>query len=219
MPFHHHHHGKDNRFLVQTSESTAEPVTLGEAKVFLRMESTDSTAEDGLIEDFISVARRRAETITGRTLVTSSYSLFLDRFESINHVIELPLPPLSTVSADVVITYVKDTTAGDTTTIGSTVFTVDPDSEPGRIYPTFDNEWPADIRDQRKAVTIQFAAGYTAANPVPTGILNWIKMDVAGMYENRDPLVQGTGRQSITVLPRSNVDGLLDRYTIISVAT
>lgn len=210
---------KDNRFLVLTSESTTEPVTLAEAKVFLRMESTDSTDEDGLIEDFISVARRRAETITGRTLVTSSYSLFLDGFEGITKEIELPLPPLSTVSADVVITYVKDTTAGDTTTIGSTVFTVDPDSEPGRIYPTFDNEWPTDVRDQRKAVTIQFAAGYTTANPVPSGILTWIKYNVAGMYEQREPVLTGTGRQGISELPRSNVDGLLDRYTIISIAT
>jgi uncharacterized phiE125 gp8 family phage protein len=207
--------------LVLTSESTVEPVTLAEVKTYLRLESTDSTAEDTLLQSYITVARKLAENQTRRALVQGTYQLLIDNFENSTAVVELPRPPLSTVSTNVSITYVKDTTAGDTTTVDSTVFTVDPDSEPGRIYPTYAQEWPSDIRGQRKAITIQYVSGYTTANPVPTSILTWIKMRAAAMYENREPFITGTfgvgGRMQ--EVPRDYVDGLLDQYRIMTVAT
>jgi len=105
------------------------------------------------------------------------------------------------------VTYIKDTTVGDTTTVGSTVFTIDNNSEPGRIYPSYGNEWPSDVRDERNAVTIQYVSGYSTC---PEEIKNWIKMRVADMYENREGLTP----EQIYRIPRTYIDGILDPYTI-----
>jgi len=193
--------------LTLVSESTIEPVTVAELKTYLRMESTDSTAEDGLLGNYIVVARKQAEHLTRRALIVKTWQLRLDDFANDTAIIELPKPPLSTVSTNVSITYVKDTTAGDTTTIGSTVFTVDFNSEPGRIYPAYGNEWPDSIRDQKHAITIQYISGYSTAL-IPQPIVQWIKMRALDMFENRESLTEAR----IEEIPRNYVDGLLDEY-------
>ena len=200
--------------LTLTSESTVEPVTVTEFRTFLRMESTDSTAEDTLLANYITVARLLAENITKRQLVQASRSLVIDNFANTTAVIELPRPPLSTVSTNISITYVKDTTVGDTTTVGSTVFTIDPDSEPGRIYPSYGNEWPDDIRGQRNAVRINYVCGYTSVNICPEPIKNWIKMRAAAMYEYREPII---ANEDIENLSYEFVDGILDQYRIVTI--
>lgn len=201
--------------LTLTSESTVEPVSVAELRTFLKMESTDSTAEDVLLGNYITVARQLAENITKRSLVTASRSVVIDNFPNSTAVIELPRPPLSTVSTNVTITYVKDTTIGDTTTVASTIFTIDPDSEPGRIYPTYGNEWPDDsVRAQRNAVRINFVTGYTTTSPAPEAIKQWIKIRAAGMYEFREPIITGIVVQE---LKRDYIDGLLDQYRVITI--
>lgn len=201
--------------LTLTSESTTEPVSIAEMRTFLRMESTDSTAEDTLIGAYITVARQLAENMTKRSFVTASRSLVINNFPNSTAVIELPRPPLSTASTNISVVYVKDTTAGDTTTVGSTVFTVDPDSEPGRIYPSYGNEWPDNsVREQRNAVRINFITGYTTSVPVPEPIKQWIKIRAAGMYEFREPIITGTFVQE---LKREFIDGLLDAYRVITI--
>ena len=195
--------------LTLVSESTIEPVSVSELKTFVRMESTDSTAEDVLIGTFITAARKQAENITKRALVPQTRQLILDNFLNTTAAIELPRAPLTTASSNVTITYVKDTTLGDTTTIGSTVFTVDPNSEPGRIFPAYDNEWPDDIRSQRNAVTIQYVSGYSTS-AIPAPITQWIKLRAADMYENRNALTS----EQLRMIPRSFFNGMLDEYVI-----
>jgi hypothetical protein len=66
-----------------------EPVTLAQAKAWLRVES--GTDEDDLIAALIAAARARAEWHTGRAFVTQGWTLWLDRAAP---VIGIPLPPL-----------------------------------------------------------------------------------------------------------------------------
>ncbi|MCG8430378.1 MAG: hypothetical protein MJA29_04320 [Candidatus Omnitrophica bacterium] len=197
--------------LTLVSESTTEPVSVSAQKTYMRMESTDSTSEDTLIGDFITIARKQAENLTKRALVSQTWQYIIDDFDSCTAVIELPRAPLSTSSTNVSITYVKDTTAGDTTTIGSTVFSIDSGSEPGRIYPSYGNEWPSDVRDQRNAVTIQYVSGYTTSTtPIPRPIASWIKMRVLDLYENRESMSE----ERIYKINRDHMNGLLDPYLI-----
>lgn len=193
------------------SESTVEPISLNEMKTYLRMESTDSTAEDNLLKSYITVARKQTENITKRSLVTATRQLIMDDFSNTTQIIELPHAPLSTASTNIVITYIKDTTVGDSTTIGATAYTVDSDSEPGRVYPSFNNEWVTDVRDEPNAVTIQYVSGYsTATTPVPESMKTFIKMTVASLFENREPITT----ERVNALPRNYVEGLLDPYVI-----
>jgi uncharacterized phiE125 gp8 family phage protein len=76
------------------SPPAAEPVTLDQAKAWLRVESGGD--EDALIAALIAAARARAEWHTGRAFVTQVWTLWLDRVEAC---IAIPLPPLQMVES------------------------------------------------------------------------------------------------------------------------
>lgn len=195
--------------LTLVTESTAEPVSVADQKLYMRIESTDSTAEDGLIGSLITAARKQAEIITKRALVSQTWQLIFRDFDSSTQAIELPRAPLSTASTNLSITFIEDTTVGNSTTVPSTAYTIDAASEPGRVFPSFDNEWPDNVRDQRNAVTIQYVSGYSTTT-IPAPIVNWIKMRALDMYENRESLSDVQTFKS----SREYVNGMLDPYII-----
>ena len=191
-------------------------VTVDEVKDFLRLQGT--TSEDYLIQSFIKSAESYAENYMKRSINKQQWELRLDEFPDLDEKvqdIELPRPPLSTVSSEVVVSYVKDTTLGDTTSVASTAFTIDYYSEPGIIYPSYDNEWP-DPKEIPNAVRVTYYSGYSTPANVPETIKHWVKLRVGSMYENRESLMVGTGN-FISELPHSYVDGLLDEFVVQSV--
>jgi uncharacterized phiE125 gp8 family phage protein len=191
------------RSLVKTSESTIEPVSLGEIKAHLRIAST-STAEDPMLTIYLKGARTLAENITGRALTESSWRLALDEFSD-----TIVLTPSPVASAAVTITYYDS--ANTIQTLAATAYVVDAESEPPKIYEAPDNEWP-DIYDREGAVLISFAAGHAASLiPVPTPIKQWIMLRAGQMFEFREPLIDG---RTPGELPRDFVDGLLDPYVL-----
>ena len=188
-------------------------VTVSEVKDFLRLQGT--TSEDYLLLAFIKAAESYAENYMKRSINKQQWELRLDDFNGHDGDIELPRPPLTTVSSEVVVNYVKDTTAGDTTSISATALTIDYQSEPGVLYPSYDNEWP-DPRDEKNAVRITYYSGYATPALVPESIKQWVKLRVGSMYENRESLMVGTGN-FISELPHSYVDGLLDEFVVQTV--
>ena len=188
-------------------------VTVDEVKDFLRLQGT--TSEDYLLLAFIKSAESYAENYMKRSINKQQFELRIDGFNGHDGDIELPRPPLTTVSSEVVVTYVKDTTAGDTTSISATALTIDYQSEPGVLYPSYDNDWP-EPRDERNAVRITYYSGYATPTLVPDAIKQWVKLRVGAMYENREALMVGTGN-FVSELPHSYVDGLLDEFVVQSV--
>ena len=61
--------------VILISEPEEEPLSLADAKLFLRVEHD---AEDALITNLVRAARRHVETQTGRRLVTQIWRLVLD---------------------------------------------------------------------------------------------------------------------------------------------
>jgi hypothetical protein len=168
------------------NEKGIEPVTLPEAKLHLRIDSSD---DDDLISALITTARRWAEDYCDRTFVVSQYTLSLDSFYGAigspvqfglkadgNNIegrqgtvpqldIELPRPPMSPLDADgqdspVVITYTP-TAGGARTTLASTEYRVDYDATPGVARPLYGKTWPSHLVDQN-SVTVKYYAGPTA---------------------------------------------------------
>lgn len=212
--------------LKRITASTVSCVSLDEIKSFLRLST--STTEDTLLTAFIKAAESYAENYMKRSINKQQWELRLNSFseppENCNHSdnflwqrgdIELPRPPLTSSSSEVEITYVDDATAGTTTSVESSAVTIDYFSEPGKVYPSYDNEWPeaAEVRD---AVRIIYYSGYATSNLVPEPIKQWVKLRVGAMYENRESLMVGSGN-FISELPHSYVDGLLDEFTVPSV--
>ena len=145
-----------------------EPVTLAQAKAWLKVETDD---EDALITALIPAARARAEWHTGRAFVTQGWTLWLDR---VGECVELPLPPLAGVES--VTLYVADDAA---TVLAEDGYRVDVPG--GRLL--FKSSHPG-LRP-RNAAAIAFTCGYGDAADVPAAIASAILLLVAQLYEHR----------------------------------
>ena len=167
--------------LTLVTAPAAEPLTLVETKDHLRI---DHATEDSRITAMILAARNWGEGFTRRAFITQTWDLFLDYFPP---VIDVPRPPLQSVTS---ITYVDGD--GNSQTLATSVYTVDADSERGRIYLAYDQSWPS-LREIPKAVTVRFVAGYGATYAsVPEDLRQALLMHVSRIYEMREPVVTGT---------------------------
>ena len=194
----------------------AEPVSLAEAKLHLRV---DFDEDDALIQALISAARQAAEMLTQRQLVTARWRMVLDSFPGCGlmgvpagHTFTLPghaiLLTKSPVTSVVEICYLD--MAGVSQVMPSAHYAVDKACEPARITPVFGQIWPVAL-PQIGAVSVTFDAGYGGAADVPEDLKSWIKLRLGSLYAHREE-VASMARGRIDPLPF--VDGLLDPYKV-----
>lgn len=176
--------------IVLTTAPVAEPVTVDELKAHARI---DQDSEDGLLAQYLKMARKATETYLWRQLVSATYTLKIDRFPTEDY-IDLPLPPLVSVTS---VKYYDTSNALQTFSSGS--YTVDVGTEPGRIYVDRSVGWPSTY-DRRNAVEIVFVAGYGNAAAVPDTIKVSIMQKAAHAFENRETVVVGV---SVSEVPQS----------------
>lgn len=181
--------------LAVVSASTVEPVSVAEFKAHARI---DGNEEDDVIAAYLASARQHCEAYLNRNLTggANTLRLSMDSFydERYTHcgTIYLPNPPLVS-STSVSVTYASS--AGSTgTAVGSSVYTVDTDSEPARLAPAYGETWPSPIR-QLNAVTVTYSAGYSTASAVPQGVRTAIKMLASNWFENREAAVEGVAAE------------------------
>ncbi|HSC17643.1 MAG TPA: head-tail connector protein [Rhizomicrobium sp.] len=153
-----------------------EPVTLADAKLHLKVDTSD---DDALIARLITAASARAEWHTGRALNTQSWILWLDCWPPCG-IVEIPLPPLQSVSA--VTVYALDDSA---TVLDPATYQVDAASSPARVVLKSTVLPPMNQR-AINSVAIAFTAGYgDAATDVPAGLRAGILELIAFLYEHR----------------------------------
>ena len=87
-----------NRLLKRISDPASEPVTLTEAKLYMRI---DNTNDDALIGDLIAAARQAAENWLKRSLITQTWKLAYD--SGIPQSIWLPMGPVTGIASVVVV--------------------------------------------------------------------------------------------------------------------
>ena len=170
-----------------TTEPTAEPVTLEEARTHCRVSQHD---DDAYIAALITTARRWVERQTSLQCVTATWTWTLDRFPLGLNPFYMPIVPLQSVTT--VKYYDGD---GVQQTVSADDYIVDTTSRPARIKPAYGDVWPiAQVR--MNAVEIIFKAGYGGASPtvaqsvaaVPRPIKQAIMLLVGHWYENREPI-------------------------------
>ena len=145
-----------------------EPVTLQQAKTWLKVETDD---EDALIAALIPAARARAEWHTGRAFITQGWTLWLDAAAS---GVEIPLPPLRTVTS---VTLHRADGGEDVLDTGDYIVDV-----PGSRL-VFRSP-PVNLRAVG-GIAIAFTCGYGAAADVPAPITSAILLLLAALYEHR----------------------------------
>ena len=174
--------------LTETVAPAAEPVSLAEAKIHLRQDFPD---DDDLITTLIAAARQHVSMVTRRAFVNTTYTLKLDEYPT---EIWIPVSPLSSVTS---ITYID--TNGNSQTEASSVYSVDTDTEPGRISQAFDQSW-SDTRDQNNAITVTFVSGYgAAASDVPETFKASIKLLVGHWYQSREAVAVSIGGNIVEI--------------------
>lgn len=136
---------------------SAEPVTLAEAKLRLRV-GTD--VHDDTINQWIAAARERVERETGRALLSQTWVERRDRWDGDGRLLafgtqfRLPRPPL--IALEAVTTYDADGAPSDH---DPAAFFVDTMADPGRIALNPDTVWPEPGRAVG-GIEIRFRAGY-----------------------------------------------------------
>lgn len=176
-----------------TTPPAAEPVTLQEAKLFLKI---DHDAEDALITSIIAAARESAEKYLQLALITRKASLFMDAWpehdatpwwdgvregvaaKSIQE-ITLPLPPMQNIDA------IRIHNHNDFIVMDENQYFCDTADVPGRIVFKNDTTLPEPARIAN-GVEIAFTAGY-GDNPdnVPASIRQGILKLIAHLYTYR----------------------------------
>jgi uncharacterized phiE125 gp8 family phage protein len=164
---------------VITSAPAAEPLSLTEAKLHLRVEVSE---DDALITSIIKAARVAIENYLDQKLVTQTVTEYFDAFP-LSGALGLSFWPVQSISS---ITYTD--TDGDTQTWAGASYDVDIYGQygrgPARIYPAYSESFPS-VRSEMNAVAVTYIAGYGAATTVPDLIKAAMRLLIAEMYENR----------------------------------
>lgn len=168
--------------------ATTYPVSLAEVKNHLRLPSTYES-EDERLQFFIKAAVKYAEDKTNRQLLTATWRADFDKFTDPLVINKCPVIAVSTLK------YYND--SGTLTTLTSTNYNVDTDSEPWRIEPAYGYSWPS-ARAIFNAVQVTFTAGYSSVSTVPANIKAGIMLIIGDLWRNRENVVIG---RSISRIP------------------
>lgn len=166
----------------QVTAPAAEPLTIDEAKLHLRV---DGTAENTLITSLITTARMMCEEQTWRALITQTWDLCLPRWT--HRAIVLPRPALQSV------TYIKYTdAAGVEHTLDTSCLVIDTNSTPARLTLKRDYDWPTDELQEGMPIVVRFVAGYgAAAANVPEPLKQGMRLVLGHLYANREAVNVG----------------------------
>ncbi len=165
--------------LVLTAAPALEPVSVSEAKDYLRV---DTAIEDPVVASLILAARLHIEGALDIAMVTQSWSLFLDCWPEEGRV-SIPLGPLKSV--DSVKVYDADDAAQ---TVSPETYVVDLSSLRPRLVRQGGAIWPRPGRSAN-GIEIALTAGFgdTPAH-VPQPIRQAVLMLVAHWYQEREPV-------------------------------
>lgn len=154
---------------VLTTPPAEEPVSLAEAKAFLRL---DGSEEDALIDTLIKAGREHLEAVTGLSLITQSWRLYRDDWPS-SGMISLAHGPVRSV--DRVTVYDRIGTPVEKTL---TTARLDGAARPARYYlPEL-----AGVGAELNGIEVEFTTGFGAAGDVPDAAKQAILRHVAHMF-------------------------------------
>ena len=173
-----------------TVPSTELVVSIQLAKQHLRLDADDGS-DDELIKHLIEVATERAEHHLGRSLLTKTYKTIAEYGDKIKLV-----PNLIAISS-VIVTNDDDST----TTLTGSDYLLNQNSLVPEIVPMVLVE---------ASIAVTYTAGYGTTDNIPKAIKQWVLVDLATLYENREAVMS----YGVNAVPYAFVDGLLDPYRV-----
>ncbi|EGP07787.1 hypothetical protein CSIRO_2382 [Bradyrhizobiaceae bacterium SG-6C] len=177
----------------------AEPLSLADAKAFLRVEHGD---DDAIITALISAARHHVEALTRCALITQTWRLVLDRWPDGGRIVPR-IGPLRALAAVHVFN-----ASGEASEIDPEIFAAD--RAAGALAAP---SWSLPVPGRSTAgIELDIEVGYGAASDVPQRLLQAIRMLVAHWYENRGLIAIGS---SVAMMPAS-VNAMIASHRVLS---
>lgn len=163
--------------------ASSEPITLAEAKNFLRVDTND---DDALISALITAARQLCEDYTRRILVTTTIDEYFDKFpsnrwENLSNIIYLSRGPVASITS---VKYVDE--IGSEQTIDAADYIVDTISEPARIQSTSGWFAAAGVVNQ---VIVRYVVGSDVSS-IPKPLIQGMMLIVSDLYDQRSDRVK-----------------------------
>lgn len=178
---HHNGCGGTHRLLTRITAPASEPITLAQAKTYLRI---DGTTEDSAVTDMIVAARMTAENWLRRSLINQVWKLAYD--DTLPEVVYLPMGPVNSVTSVTVINRDSSTQLVDSSRyyLNSARTALMFDSTPSGFQ-----------------IEIIYNAGYgNDVSAVPMPIRQGILSHIASMYESRgEPEQSGIPEQTLNL--------------------
>lgn len=158
----------------------SEPVTLDDAKAYLKLDNTD---EDDFVGTLIAAARLHVESVTGLALIAQDWRLTRDEWPC-DHIVVLPRAPFLVLTA--ITAYDVD---GNPVTLDLAGVQPDTGASPARLFlPSFFAQMP--VLRGHAGLEIDYRAGFgTDAGAVPADLKQAILVLVAFWFEHRDAVV------------------------------
>jgi len=186
--------------LVLKTAPTTTPISLAEAKSFLRIDS-DFDDDNTYITSLINVATSMVEEFTRRRLITQTFNIFYDEFPPY---IDLQIGEVASV------THIKYyDTSNALQTLATSNYDVDTKIRPGRIYQSEDGDFP-NTYERPNAVEVEFIVGASASD-IPAPIIQAIYVIIGRYFENRQDVVTGTIASELPLM----VNHLLTPYRLL----
>jgi len=163
--------------------AASEPITLTEAKNFLRVDGTD---DDTLIEALIGAAREMCEQYTRRILVTTVVDEYFDSFPNYRNatdkdIIYLSRGPVQSIGS---VKFVDE--IGSESTVDPSYYVTDIISEPARIASTAGWFATNGIINQ---VIVRYTVG-TGVADIPKPLKQGMLLIISDLYDKRDDRVR-----------------------------
>lgn len=163
--------------------AASEPITLTEAKNFLRVDHSD---DDTLIEALITAARQMCEEYTRRILVTTTVDEYFDQFpinswNGHSNILYLSRGPVTSISS---VKYVDE--IGSEQTISTSLYLSDLISEPARIQSVGGWTTGAGVINQ---LIVRYVVG-TDVSAIPKPLIQGMMLVISDLYDQRGDRVR-----------------------------
>ena len=160
------------------------------------------SSEDDYIDTLIIATTEHIESaILNRALINQTWEYYLDGFPSYTNYIELPRPPLSSITS---LTY---TESGDSSeysnTFAATNYTANIERTPGRLQLKANKVFPATDLETDNPIKITYVAGYGATrSSVPQVIKHCQLILIADLYNNRQTYVDERNLKTVDIIEK-----------------
>lgn len=174
-----------------------EPVTIEQARLHAHI---SHTAEDALIEMWISSARRLAEEYQRRAYNIQKWEMTFDSYPEMP--IDIPRPPLKSIES---VKYYDENNLEHSIELSQ--FFVDTSSEPGRVGFNKNCDWPAVNLRAMSALKIVFVAGHDIdTETIPENVVDAILLYMTYRDQYRAAEVDSAPPQFYHLLGHDRID-------------